>query len=172
MRSFLLSDFHTVSPTFQPTGSPTTSSAPSASPNIFEYPSTENINAVVSEFQKNSQTFISAAFPSDSTEDLFTFNTFVEILFEMASGAVEGKYFYVGHGRVTNRNFRKRGMINIAAFLAHAKTNGFQNNNCDERNVDFLNPDDTTRKYPISNACGQFGDSYQDEVSFFFLFDL
>jgi len=88
--------------------------------------------------------------------------TFSEILFDIAGGAVDGKYFYVGHGKTTNRNIRKRGMVNIAAFLAHAKTNGFQNNACDERNVDFFIPDETTSKYPISNACGQYGDSYQD----------
>ena len=144
-----------------PTGSPTTSSAPSASPNIFEYPSTENINAVASTIQINSQNFISNVFPVESTEELFTFNGFVEILFEMASGAVEGKYFYVGHGRTTNRNFRKRGLVNIAAFLAHAKVNGFQNNDCDEKNVDFFISD--TKRYPMSNSCGQYGDSYQDE---------
>ncbi len=102
-------------------------------------------------------------FPTGSTGELFSFSTFAEVLFDMASGAVEGKYFYVGHGRTTNRQLRKRGMVNIAAFLAHAKTNGFQNNDCDERNIDFLVPDGTTRKYPLSNACGQFGDSYQDE---------
>lgn len=153
----------TVTPTLEPTGPPTSSSAPTASPNIFDYPSTENINAVVAEIQQNSQTFISTVFPAGSTGELFTFNKFVEVLFDMASGAVEGKYFYVGHGRTTNRNLRKRGMVNMAAFLAHAKTNGFQNSDCDERNVDFLMPDDTTRKYPLSNSCGQYGDSYQDE---------
>ena len=142
----------TVTPTLEPTGPPTSSSAPTASPNIFDYPSTENINAVVAEIQQNSQTFISTVFPAGSTGELFTFNKFVEVLFDMASGAVEGKYFYVGHGRTTNRNLRKRGMVNMAAFLAHAKTNGFQNSDCDERNVDFLMPDDTTRKYPLSNS--------------------
>ncbi len=164
MHSFLISGVRrTVSPTLVPTGSPTTSSAPSASPNIFDYPSTANINAVVAEIQKNSQAFLSTVFPAGSTGELFSFSKFAEVLFDMASGAVEGKYFYVGHGRTTNRQLRKRGMVNIAAFLAHAKTNGFQNNDCDERNVDFLMPDGTTRKYPLSNACGQFGDSYQDE---------
>jgi len=116
----------------------------------------------VADIQKNSQTFISTVFPAESTGDLFTFNGFVEILFDIAGGAVDGKYFYVGHGKTTNRNLRKRGMVNIAAFLAHAKTNGFQNNACDERNVDLLTPDETTPKYPISNSCGQYGDSYQD----------
>ena len=153
----------TVTPTLEPTGPPTSSSAPTASPNIFDYPSTENINAVVAEIQQNSQTFISTVFPAGSTGELFTFNKFIEVLFDMASGAVEGKYFYVGHGRTTNRNLRKRGMVNMAAFLAHAKTNGFQNSDCDERNVDFLMPDDTTRKFPLTNSCGQYGDSYQDE---------
>jgi len=152
-----------VSPTLEPTGSPTSSSAPSASPNIFDYPSKENINAVVAEIQKNSQDFISTVFPAGSTGELFSFNGFAEVLFDMASGAVDGKYFYVGHGRTTNRNLRKRGMVNIAAFLAHAKTNGFQNSDCDETNVDFLISDESRRKYPLSNSCGQYGDSYQDE---------
>lgn len=151
-----------VKPTLQPTGSPTSSSAPSASPNIFEYPSPENIEAIVAEIQKQSQTFISTVFPSESTGELYTFNGFIETLLDMAGGSVEGKYFYVGHGKTTNRNIRKRGMVNIAAFLAHARTNGFQNNACDEKNVDFVIPDGTVRKYAISNSCGQYGDSYQD----------
>lgn len=101
-------------------------------------------------------------FPSESTGELYTFNSFIETLLDMAGGSVEGKYFYVGHGKTTNRNIRKRGMVNIAAFLAHARTNGFQNNACDEKNVDFVIPDGTVRKYAISNSCGQYGDSYQD----------
>lgn len=159
----MLSDLYiTVTPTLQPTGSPTSSSVPSASPNIFEIPSADNINAIVAEIQKNSQTFISTVFSPESTEELYAFNGFFEILFDMAGGAVDGKYFYVGHGRTTNRNLRKRGMVNVAAFLAHSKTNGFQNNACDERNADFFIPDDSNRRYPISNSCGQYGDSYQD----------
>jgi hypothetical protein len=49
------------------------------------------------------------------------------------------------------------GLVNIAAFLAQSMKETIQYDACDENNWDILDG-----KYPLSNACGQLGQSYQD----------
>lgn len=70
---------------------------------------------------------------------------------------MQGTYFYVGHSTIRERENRKRGLVNIAAFLAHSKTVAVHDSVCDEQNVDGISD-----KFPISNACGQFGQTYQN----------
>eukprot|EP00804_Cyclotella_cryptica_P017918 CCRYP_001284-RA/>CCRYP_001284-RA protein AED:0.17 eAED:0.17 QI:49/1/1/1/0.75/0.6/5/1327/535 len=53
------------------------------------------------------------------------------------------------------------GLINIAAFLAHAMTVSIQYDVCDEFNDDDLA---TVGQFAISNSCGQWGRNYQDEI--------
>ena len=65
------------------------------------------------------------------------------------------------------------GLVNVAAFLAQAMTDSIIHDACDELNVDHLEDDDTDGRglddggdifrFPISNACGQHGRSYEDE---------
>ena len=65
------------------------------------------------------------------------------------------------------------GLVNVAAYLAQAMTDSIIHDACDELNVDYLEDDDTDGRglddggdifrFPISNACGQHGRSYQDE---------
>jgi len=65
------------------------------------------------------------------------------------------------------------GLVNIAAFLAQAMTDSIIHDTCDELNIDHLDDDDTDRnglddgndkfRFPISNACGQFGRNYETE---------
>ena len=66
------------------------------------------------------------------------------------------------------------GLVNIAAYLAQAMTDSIIHDACDELNVDYL-PDNNVdgrgledgkdiHRFPISNACGQDGRSYQDEI--------
>jgi hypothetical protein len=54
-------------------------------------------------------------------------------------------------------NGHKYGLINIAAFLAQSMKETIQYNACDEISWDLVNG-----VYPVSNACGQLGQSYQD----------
>ena len=49
------------------------------------------------------------------------------------------------------------GLVNIAAFLAQSMKETIKYDACDENNWDILDG-----KYPLSNACGQLGQSYQD----------
>lgn len=78
--------------------------------------------------------------------DLYSFRDFLSTLQVFAEGSVAGKYFYVGH---EDRIKRRRGLVNVAAFLAHSKTVAVYNSVCDERNVDG-----TQGKFPLSNSCG------------------
>jgi len=49
------------------------------------------------------------------------------------------------------------GLVNIAAFVAQSMKETIKYDACDENSWDLVNG-----KYPISNACGQLGQSYQD----------
>jgi hypothetical protein len=65
------------------------------------------------------------------------------------------------------------GLVNVAAYLAQAMTDSIIQDACDELNVDYLDDDDSDGRglddgrdifrFPISNACGQHGRSYEDE---------
>lgn len=52
----------------------------------------------------------------------------------------------------------KKGILNLAAFLANAMVESIQYDSCDENNWQGLNG-----RYSISNSCGQEGYSYEDE---------
>lgn len=66
------------------------------------------------------------------------------------------------------------GLVNIALFLSHAHAELILHDTCDEVNVQFLPNSDfdgmglddgeDASRFPISNACGQDGRSYQDEL--------
>ena len=49
------------------------------------------------------------------------------------------------------------GLVNIAAFLSQSMKETIKYDACDENNWDIIDG-----KYPLSNACGQLGQSYQD----------
>ncbi len=65
------------------------------------------------------------------------------------------------------------GLVNVAAYLAQAMTDSIIHDACDELNVDYLDDDNNDGRglddgkdvfrFPISNACGQYGRSYEDE---------
>jgi hypothetical protein len=65
--------------------------------------------------------------------------------------------FYVGQ---TDSGGLAHGLVNIAAFLAHAMVTSIKYDVCDEFNVDSTD----AMKYAISNSCGQWGRSYMDEA--------
>ncbi len=90
---------------------------------------------------------------------LYTWRGFQTALNKMTSGIGPGEknFFYVGDG--VSAKSVEYGLVNIAAFLAHAVTQSIYYDACDENSwemVDF--------RYPLSNSCGQQGLSYQDEV--------
>jgi len=72
----------------------------------------------------------------------------------MYTTGVAGKKFYIGD---ETSNGYLYGLVNIAAFLAQAMKETIKYNACDENSWDLVNG-----KYPVSNACGQLGQSYQD----------
>ena len=54
------------------------------------------------------------------------------------------------------------GLVNIAAFLAQSMKETIKYDACDENNWDIIDG-----KYPLSNACGQLGQSYQVNMRYF-----
>jgi len=118
-------------------------------------------------------------------KNIYSFEGFLQSLRVLAAGTVQGIYFYIGHTVSRERAYRKRGMVNVAAFLSYTRTVAVYNTICDERNVDginnkvgavlfyllifrlfdvFANLTDppVLLKFPLSNACGQYGLNYQN----------
>ena len=71
------------------------------------------------------------------------------------------KFFYVGQGRggSPSSGVPFAGMLNIALFLSFAIEMAILDDACDEHNTQLING-----RFPISNACGMQGSSYQDIV--------
>ena len=72
----------------------------------------------------------------------------------MYNDGVANKYFFLGEDTPGGHKY---GLVNIAAFLAQSMKETIQYNACDENSWDRING-----KYPLSNSCGQLGQSYQD----------
>lgn len=72
-------------------------------------------------------------------KNIYSFEGFLQSLRVLAAGTVQGIYFYIGHNVSRERNYRKRGMVNVAAFLSYTRTVAVYNTICDERNVDGIN---------------------------------
>ena len=92
---------------------------------------------------------------------LYSYSDFVYVLrsisVEGLGGGDDEKYFYIGQ---TDGKGVVHGLVNIAAFLAHAMAISIRYDVCDEFHMDAI-----TEKYAISNSCSQFGrKQYQDEV--------
>ena len=71
--------------------------------------------------------------------------------------------FYLGH----KSNEWEYGIVNIAAFLAHAMTSSIKHDACDEFHTETNTDVDAVKTpgdefYAISNACGQYGYNYED----------
>eukprot|EP00804_Cyclotella_cryptica_P021002 CCRYP_009303-RD/>CCRYP_009303-RD protein AED:0.09 eAED:0.09 QI:102/0.93/0.93/1/0.8/0.62/16/340/1751 len=94
-----------------------------------------------------------------SASYIYTWKSFLISLEKMTKdeiGPGPGNWFYIGEEDTVDY-----GLVNLAAFLAHAVTQSIYFDACDENNwevVDF--------RYPLSNSCGQGlqgGLSYQDQ---------
>lgn len=86
------------------------------------------------------------------SSEVYTHPDFVKGLKVMYERGVAGKYFYLG-----DESSHVYGLVNIAAFLAQSMKESIQYNACDENSWDLV-----SGRYPISNACGQLNQSYQD----------
>jgi len=85
-------------------------------------------------------------------------------------GAVEAG---LGPTEVSKRSL-VYGLVNIAAFLAQAMSDSIIHDSCDELNIDHLplssndgiglDDGNDMHRFPSSNACGQNGRSYEDEI--------
>ena len=149
-----------MKPTDTPTLTPTSSLAPSASPNIFYYPARQDVDSIlkiIEQKQADIETQLLTPKKNIADKNLYSFQGFLSSLRAVSDGTIQGIYFYIGHDVAKARENRKRGLVNIAAFLAHSKTVAIYNSVCDEQNIDGFEG-----LFPISNSCGQFGMSYQN----------
>lgn len=94
----------------------------------------------------------------------------IEAVYKMGDEGVAGDKFYAG---VDGDGGHKYGLANVANFIAQAMHETIQYDACDENN--WSDPpakelweqlgypsEDFGDIYPMSAACGQFGQSYQD----------
>lgn len=169
-------DIETCEPTVVPTESPTTDSpaafpsgipsvspsdAPTPSPSVgptYNFFTTMETNTMRFAFEDTILVAYNAngiKFPSTR----YTYDGMIAALKEMAHAGIrsDGRHFrfYVGN-QDANLQY---GRTNLAAFLAMAMTESIVYDTCDEHNED-----EVAGKYAISNSCGQYGRSYQDEV--------
>lgn len=85
---------------------------------------------------------------------IYRYKDLLDGLRVMYNNGVANKYFFLGEDTPNGHLY---GLVNIAAFLAQSMKETIQYNACDENSWDRING-----KYPLSNSCGQLGQSYQD----------
>ncbi|KAK1739219.1 hypothetical protein QTG54_009762 [Skeletonema marinoi] len=86
---------------------------------------------------------------------IYHFEGLMKALGVMTLHNVRSGNFYLGEGMDDVE--ARYGLVNLAAFLAHSMAQSIKYDICDEPNWENVNG-----KYPLSNACGQGGQSYQD----------
>jgi len=85
---------------------------------------------------------------------VYRYDGFLAGLRVMYTDGVANKQYYMGD---SSTNGPLYGLVNIAAFLAQSMKETIKYDACDENSWDLVNG-----RYPLSNACGQLGQSYQD----------
>jgi len=152
----------TDQPTFfdEPTESPTKTMAPTAEqdrpPTVVVLEVEEKVKTSKARFDK---LLLKSEYPDGERPSyLYTWQGFQRALKKMTSGTGPGEnnFFYIGAG--ISPNSLQYGLVNIAAFMAHAVTQAVYYDSCDENSWEQV-----SFRYPISNSCGQKGRSYQDE---------
>lgn len=88
--------------------------------------------------------------------NVYRFDDFMDGLNVMHSQGIAGKKLYMGGDC---GHCHMYGLINVAAFLAQAMKETIRYDACDENSWDRVG---AAKMYPIANACGQLGQSYQD----------
>ena len=93
---------------------------------------------------------------------VYSFDGFFDGLKVMHTQGVAGQKIYLGgHENGLNEGCEHclmYGLVNVAALLAQAMKETIRYDACDENSWDRVGADEM---YPISNACGQLGQSYQ-----------
>ena len=135
----------TLYPTPSPITSPPTSSTAAAVEAVLEA-SKDGIDNKILLYQTPSMQW--------EPSSVYRYSDLLSALRVMYNDGVAGKYFYMGDD---SPDGYKYGLVNIAAFLAQSMKETIQYNACDENSWDLVNG-----VYPVSNACGQLGQSYQD----------
>ena len=92
---------------------------------------------------------------------IYKFDGFYNGLSIMARDGVADTTFYLGgtNDNTSCTHCYMYGLVNIAAFLSQAMKETIRYDACDENSWDRVGDD---LLYPLSNACGQLGQSYQD----------
>lgn len=91
--------------------------------------------------------------------NVYTFDGLLESMTSAYNLRFSGKSLYLGGDAITDNDSALRyGLVNIAAFLAQSMTESIQFNACEEGHRQTIEG-----KYPLSNSCGQYGKSYQDD---------
>mmetsp|Transcript_949 Transcript_949/g.2041 ORF Transcript_949/g.2041 Transcript_949/m.2041 type:complete len:1224 (-) Transcript_949:127-3798(-) len=157
-------EFPSSSP-LQPTASP--SKAPFTPPtSVPSEPPTRVVDSRISYFEDlstylklrrtliESEIFVSKSKNRD--DRLYTLDGFLNALRDFATEGVGDLLFYIGRGKDGNFD---HGLTNIALFFAHAMTRGIAWNTCEEVNHHLIDG-----KLPLSNACGQHGRSYSNDI--------
>jgi hypothetical protein len=80
---------------------------------------------------------------------------FLSAMTYMSETGVGGNKFYMGEARIPEGV--RYGVVNAIMFLAQAFKEAIQYDACDENNWQLV-----ADRFPLSNACGQLGMSYQD----------
>ncbi len=86
---------------------------------------------------------------------VYRYQGMIDALKYMYQDGVANLKFYMGEDG--GENGVTYGLVNVAAFLGQSMQESIQYDVCDENSWDLING-----RYPISNSCGQLGQSYQD----------
>jgi hypothetical protein len=148
-----------ASPVSTPAASPSTAPAASpVSPPISSPTAIQGVELVLDESKGgiDSSLFLYQTPQNTWVEStVYRYSGFLAGMRVMYQDGVANKFFYMGEDGVVNGHLY--GLVNIAAFLAQSMKETIKYDACDENSYDFVDG-----KYPLSNACGQLGQSYQD----------
>lgn len=121
-----------------------------------------NTNLMISQYTKPDNTV------SWRSSSVYNFDDFITALSNVVKQGIGFQHFYAGD---TSANGLKYGLVNVAAFIAQCMAETIMYDACDENNwsigAGFQGWDPAAgvaRDYPITSACGQAGQSYQNYV--------
>ena len=147
-------DTPTPEPTPQPTKAPSSSNTADSSGGANSLSTVQTVFAILNskEIVIDDTLFL---YQGIEPSTVYRFKGFIDGLNVMVHDGVAGKHFYLGSNDGPNGHLY--GLVNIAAFLGQSMKETIQYDACDENSWDYFN-----MEYPLSNAWGQLGQSYQD----------
>jgi len=90
---------------------------------------------------------------------VYRFKDMMAALENMWTVGIGSQFLYTGEPNAPAEKNLRYALVNIAAFLSQSMQETIRYNACDENSWDLVGP---ANKYPVSNSCGQLGQSYQD----------